>query len=319
MNPQQYYQYQLAASAGIPRMPMYAAPSHYVAGGVQLSHLPPPPPPPALAGFGLQQDPQQVTTFAPASSSNNISAGNPGTTAATSSVSGAESINADKVNKVDQVGSQKSPMGKSTPVSLGGTTNTTTMMAGAVQPTSMIMPSGQTPSLISGVYAGAYIQQAIPQHPTQVPHPQYMFAASAGIQHQQQAITAAAPQPKFMFVPQLPAAIPQPIQQTPAGAFMQQPTLFQDQSGKYYMLNSNQVQQPAFNLPQQQVPGKPPLAQPAGQQYIASQYYYPQMQAQASFPGGVICDPRAPPGSALATAIQQTQPGAASQQQYHYY
>ena len=83
-----------------------------------------------------------------------------------------------------------------------------------------------------------------------------MFAASTGIQHQQQAITA--PQPKFMFVPQLPTAIPQPIQQTPAGAFMQ-PTLFQDQSGKYYMLNSNQVQQPAFNLPQQQVPGKSPL------------------------------------------------------------
>lgn len=82
-----------------------------------------------------------------------------------------------------------------------------------------------------------------------------MFTASAGMQ--QQAV-AAAPQPKLMFVPQMQAAMPQPaMQQPPAGAYAQ-PTLFQDQSGKYYMLNSNQTtQHPAFQFAQQQIPGKP--------------------------------------------------------------
>jgi len=323
MNPQQYYHYQLAASAGVQRMPMYATP-HYVtgnpaaiAGGVQLSHLPPPPPPPALATLGLQQEPQQMAAFPSVSSTSNVQAGNPASAGITSAGSELESKINEKV-KVDEISSQKQVgSSKSTSGTLGGTaTNTTTMMTGSVHPTSMIMPSGQTPSLISGVYAGAYIQQAIPQQHSQIQHPQYMFTASAGMQ--QQAV-AAAPQPKLMFVPQMQAAMPQPaMQQPPAGAYAQ-PTLFQDQSGKYYMLNSNQTtQHPAFQFAQQQIPGKPHMAQPAGQQYIAPQYYYPQMQAQSSVQG-VICDPRTPPGAALPATIQQTPSGATNQQQYHYY
>ena len=80
-----------------------------------------------------------------------------------------------------------------------------------------------------------------------------MLAASAGMQQQ-----AAATQQKFMYVPQMPAAAaPQHMQQAAAASYMQ-PTLFQDQSGKTYVLNGQQPQHPAFQLAQQ-VPGKSPL------------------------------------------------------------
>ena len=39
MNPQQYYQYQLAASAGGQTMPMYAAHAHYMTANPSLAGL----------------------------------------------------------------------------------------------------------------------------------------------------------------------------------------------------------------------------------------------------------------------------------------
>uniref|UniRef100_H2Z4J8 Uncharacterized protein n=1 Tax=Ciona savignyi TaxID=51511 RepID=H2Z4J8_CIOSA len=228
MNSQQYIQYQMAVSAGIQGIPSYAPPPApflpmpnpaALTGGMQVA-IPPPPPPAVVSTAGASES--ALTTV---SSSDEISDKEP--------ASAVDTLEKKEENEVNGI-----------PAALNSTTTTTSAIpGGAVVPTPVVLPSTSQPSLIGGVYAGAYFQQALPQAAAaaQMPvaQPQYMMA-QAGVQY-------AVPQSsKLMYVPQGYGGIPP----SPYVAGGQQQMLVQDHTGKMYIVNNPapvqyQVAQPA--------------------------------------------------------------------------
>nr|XP_002127534.1 protein transport protein sec31-like isoform X1 [Ciona intestinalis] len=307
MNSQQYIQYQMAVSAGIQGIPAYAPgvtpylpmanPS--LTAGLQ-GVVPPPPPPVAVSSPEINEieNPSSVT----------ITTTSVAMTEETAEKPAADTIASNDSEKtVDQV-ELKSPQ-----AALTSTTMTTSAVPNAVVPTPMVLPSTSQPSLIGGVYAGAYIQQAIPQQPAQVPVAQspYMMA-QAGVQY-------AIPQSsKVMYIPQGYGG----VQPSPYVAAGQQPMLVQDHTGKTYILNA-----PAAHAPLQYQMAQPGLKAP-GQQYVVvpNQYYAgavptnPAVQQvygrQAAAAGAATAQSIAPLASYPPGG---TVPGAQSPQVFYYY
>ncbi|CAK8690495.1 unnamed protein product [Clavelina lepadiformis] len=245
MNPQPYYQYQMAVP-GVQGVPTHPQNGTYLtslaSGGIHVATVPPPPPSASATAANVAFHQTKVATpltQPPAvEQSKDLDKSVPSQATATNeeAESGNDSVTAAPNTEI----SRKVLL---TTASLTCSTATIASAGANTIPTPVpVQPSLQT-SWVGGVYAGAYLQQAVPQQSTPIAptQPQYVMTP-AGLQPSVQGTQGS----KLVYLPHNYVAGLNGTQMLPQGG-MVSPTVVTDSTGKTYIVNG--AYQPHLQYP----------------------------------------------------------------------